>query len=199
MNNQNHTSSSNDINCIPESDCLGRRISIVGTMGSGKTTLSINIARLTVRPHIELDSLYWESDWKPANTSIFRHRVDEALRGPKWIADGNYSESRDIVFERADMVIFLDYPLWIVATRLIMRSFYRSFNRTRLWNSNRETFAMGFAGRNSLLGWMIRTHARNKTIYSNLFKQSAYSHLRVIRFGHPREARTWIKALRCIY
>jgi adenylate kinase family enzyme len=75
----------------------GQRISIVGTTGSGKTTLARSIAQSLQFPHVELDSLHWEPNWTTALLPVFRSRVSEALQGDRWVVDGNYSIVRDIV------------------------------------------------------------------------------------------------------
>src|SRR5579871_6058918 len=87
------------------------RIVVVGSTGSGKTTLARHLACRLHLAHVELDALHWDANWVPAPTPIFRERVDAALSGPAWAVDGNYSKVRDIVWPRADTVIWLDYPL----------------------------------------------------------------------------------------
>jgi hypothetical protein len=47
-----------------------RRITVVGTTGSGKTTLACRLGQR----HMELDALYWEPKWTPAATDRTRRR-----------------------------------------------------------------------------------------------------------------------------
>jgi len=88
-----------------------QRISVVGTSGSGKTTLARQIFQSIDIPHIELDALHHEPNWTEAPIDVFRKRVEQSLSGNSWVVDGNYSKVRDIVWSRADTVIWLDYPL----------------------------------------------------------------------------------------
>jgi GTPase SAR1 family protein len=40
------------------------RIVVVGTSGAGKTTLARRIAAQLQLPHIELDAINWQSEWR---------------------------------------------------------------------------------------------------------------------------------------
>ena len=84
---------------------------MIGVSGSGKTTLARQIARTLALPHVELDALYWEANWQAASRPVFRGRVQEATAGDAWVVDGNYSQSRDIVWSRATHLAGWDYGL----------------------------------------------------------------------------------------
>jgi len=88
----------------------GQRISVVGTSGSGKTTVGRAIADRLGIPFIELDALAWLPGWVNRPLAELRELVDERTRGPMWVVDGNYSKVRDLVWGRADTVVWLDYP-----------------------------------------------------------------------------------------
>ena len=82
-----------------------RRIAVVGTTGSGKTTLDRWLGRALEVTHVELDALNWEPNWKTAPTEVFRRRVADALDGEAWVSDGNYTAVRDIVWDRATTLV----------------------------------------------------------------------------------------------
>jgi len=56
-----------------------RRVVVVGTSGSGKTTIARRLAALLGVRHIELDSLHWERGWVEAHPENLRRRVEVAL------------------------------------------------------------------------------------------------------------------------
>ena len=173
----------------------GQRISIVGTTGSGKTTLARQVAqRLQVR-HIELDALHWEPNWTAASDQVFRDRVTAALSGDRWVVDGNYSKVRDIVWRRADTVVFLDYSFWLVLRRLLQRTFRRALQQEELWNGNRENLRKSFFSQESILLWMLKTHQQKRKKYPVLFQQSEYAHLSIIHLQSPKMADEWLSSL----
>lgn len=171
----------------------GRRIVVVGTTGSGKTTMAARLAAMQGCRHVELDALHWEENWTEAPLDVFRRRVEEALWCDAWVVDGNYSEVRDIVWGRADTVVWLDYALPVILGRLARRTVQRVFTQEELWNGNRERFWAQFLSRESLFLYALQTcHSRRRT-YSNLGQRPEYRHLKMIRLRSPREATEWLK------
>ena len=115
------------------------RIVISGTMGSGKTTLARAVAGLLSAPHVEMDALRHGANWIGTPDEVFRERVSEALSGPTWVVDGNYGVVRDMVWSRAETLVWLDYP-FRTSTRRLWRTLRRCITKEVLWNGNRETF-----------------------------------------------------------
>ena len=172
-----------------------RRAAVVGTSGSGKTTLAGTLAQRLGLTHVELDSLHWGPDWTPAPRELFRERVARALSGEAWTTDGNYSAVRDIVWTRADTVVWLDYSLPVVMGRVTWRTMRRCALRKELWNGNRERFREAFFGRESIIWWALSSYRRRKTQYPVLLGQPEHAHLRVVHLTSPRAAREWPDAL----
>jgi adenylate kinase family enzyme len=175
---------------------IGKRISVVGTTGSGKTTFARELAQRLGVPHVELDALHWEPNWTEAPLEVFRARVDLALRGEAWVIDGNYSKVRDIIWSRADTVVWLDYALPIILWQLLKRTLKRVFIREELWGKNRERFRAQFLSRDSLFLWAISTYRRRRREYPTLFKQPEHVHLAVVHLRSPRAARAWLESVR---
>ncbi|MGN6562889.1 MAG: adenylate kinase [Thermomicrobiales bacterium] len=169
-----------------------RRIVVVGTTSSGKTTLAGRLALLLDYPHIELDALHWEPHWTPAAPERFRERATAATAAAQWVADGNYSVVRDIVWARADTAIWLDYPLAVNFWRLTRRSLVRGTRRVELWNGNRESLREQFLSRDSLFLWAVQSHARKRREYPALLARPEYAHLAVVHLRSPRATRRWL-------
>ena len=172
-----------------------RRIVVVGTTGSGKTTLARQLAQRLAIPHVELDALHWGPGWTPAPPDLFRQRAAQALSGETWVTDGNYHVVRDIVWSRADTVVWLDYALPVILAQLFRRTVRRIVTREVLWNENRERFRDQFLSRDSLFLWVFRTYRRRRIEYPLLLQQPAHAHLAVIRLPSPPATRTWLSHL----
>lgn len=146
----------------------GRRISVVGCSGAGKTTLSRHLAQHLGYRHIELDALYHQPGWQPLATDLFQQSVAVATEGDGWVVEGNYSAVRPQILERADMVIWLDLPRPTVIRQVLWRTLRRLFRRQTLWNGNRERWTNLFSlkAEESILVWSWTRHAKYRQRYA---------------------------------
>ena len=170
------------------------RIAVVGTSGSGKTTLARQLAQRLRIPHIELDAIYWGPDWTPAPPDVFRERATVALNGRTWTVDGNYSAVRDVVWRRADTLVWLDYPLPVVIGRVTSRTIHRAVTGERLWSNNRENLRQALFSRDSMILYALRTYRRRRKQYPLLLGDPQYAHLHVVRLQWPGAAQKWLAA-----
>jgi adenylate kinase family enzyme len=98
----------------------------MGSVGAGKSTLATRLAERESLPVIHLDVLFWRAGWTPAPTDEAREELARAVTGDRWILDGNFlgeDDGWDERFERADTVVFLDFPrrtcFWHVLRRVV--------------------------------------------------------------------------------
>jgi adenylate kinase family enzyme len=180
---------------VATSDGHPRRIAVVGTSGSGKTTLAHQLAQRLGIPHVELDALHWGPNWTPAPRQVFRECTAQALTRDAWTTDGNYSAVRDIVWSRADTVVWLDYALPVILWRVARRTIRRFVMREELWNKNHERFRDAFLSYDSIILWAVRTYRRRRREYPVLFSEPEYAHLSIVQLRSPRAARLWLANL----
>ena len=174
-----------------------KKIVVVGTTSSGKSTLASQLAQKIGGDFIELDALHWEPNWVEAPEEVFRKLVTTATSSQSWVVAGNYSAVRDIVWQHAEVIIWLDYPFHIVFWRLLVRTIRRAVYQEELWNGNREKFwwHLKLWSEESLFHWLFKTYWRRKREYPALFALSENTHLKVIHLKHPKEAESLLNNL----
>jgi adenylate kinase family enzyme len=174
-----------------------KRICVVGTTSSGKTTLARQLAQKIAGDFIELDALHWEPNWIEAPDDVFRERVMAATSSQVWVMAGNYSAVRDIVWQRAEAIIWLDYPFHIVFWRLLTRTIRRVATREKLFAANIENgwTHIKLWSEESLFHWLFKTYWRRKREYPMFFALPENAHLKTIHFKHPKETEYWLNKL----
>ena len=173
------------------------RIVVVGTTSSGKSTLAKHLSARLGLDFIELDALHWEPNWQEAAEEIFRARVVEATQAERWVVAGNYHAVRDVIWPRAEAVIWLDYSLWTIFWQLTRRTFTRWWTRELLWGTNRENLWMHFKlwSDESLYHWLFKTYWRRKRETPMLLAQPENAHLQLFHLHSPKETDYWLDGL----
>jgi adenylate kinase family enzyme len=171
------------------------KVVVLGTTGTGKSTLAAEIAHLIGAEHIELDRLHHGPNWTPRPVEEFTRAVEEYAQRPRWVFDGNYIDqlSRRL-WQRADVVVWLDLPLWVIVPRIVRRTVVRILRRTELWNGNREHWS-ALVGRQSLLVWAVRSHRRHRRELPGRLTELTASGVVVVRVRSAAEARRWLADL----
>ncbi|HAJ37515.1 MAG TPA: adenylate kinase [Chloroflexi bacterium] len=172
-----------------------KRIVVTGAAGSGKSTLAARLAAVLGYPFIEPDALFWGPNWTPAPRDEFRNKIANCIAGDTWTIGGNYSVARDLIWRRADTLIWLDYPLPFVLWRLSKRTLRRIITQEALWGGNVESWRGQFASRDSLFVFAAKTHHRQRREMPILLTQPEYAHLYTHRFRQPDEAEKWLCSL----
>jgi adenylate kinase family enzyme len=171
------------------------RVVVIGTSCSGKTTLARRLAETIGVTHIELDSIYWKPDWCPRPDEEFRALTAEAVLPECWVADGNYSKVRDIVWGKATAVIWLNYPFHTVLWRAFSRTLKRAIRQEELFSGNRETFRRAFLSRDSILWWVLTTFHRRRREFRAIFDGWEFPHLTIIELRKPDEAEELLRLI----
>ena len=173
----------------------GRRILVGGISGVGKTTLARQLAERLGLPYVEMDALYHGPGWQPR--AEFTDDVARFAATPEWVTDSHgYRVVRDLLWSRADTVVWLDYPRRIVMWRVITRTWRRRRRREPLFNGNVEgplwTF---FTDRDHIVRWAWTQHHHRREDMARRRNDPAYRHLTVVHLRHPREAARWLAAV----
>ena len=85
-----------------------RRVLVIGSGGSGKSTFARELGRRTGLPVLHLDAHFWRPGWVRPSPEEWRSTVRSLLAESTWIMDGNYGGTLEERVRRADAVIFRD-------------------------------------------------------------------------------------------
>jgi adenylate kinase family enzyme len=166
-----------------------RRIVVLGVSGAGKSTLARTLAPLVDGVHVELDAIDHGPNWTSPPVEEFRERIVAATDGPAWVTDGNYvNQTAEVLWHRADLIVWLDLPLRVVVPRLVRRSTSRIVRRTELWNGNRERLDM-LLGPESVVAWAIKARRRHRAEYPDRLPRIGVPW---VRLRSPAEVRRWL-------
>ncbi|HTW11777.1 MAG TPA: hypothetical protein VME01_03460 [Solirubrobacteraceae bacterium] len=135
-----------------------RRILVAGTAGSGKSTLARGISRILEDvEYFEIDALYHGPQWIP-NPRFVDH-VDRRTLGAGWVTEWQYHTVRDLLADRADLLVWLDLPRHVVMRSVTARTVRRSLLGVELWNGNREPRLQTILhDPDHIIRWAWRTH-----------------------------------------
>jgi adenylate kinase family enzyme len=150
-------------------------------------------------PHVELDAIFHQANWTQLSPEEFRERMEPVGAEDRWVVDGNYAAVQDMVWARADTVVWLDLPRLLVMRRVIARSIRRLVTRQELWNGNREPLANFFpwtSPERSVIRWAWIMHAPYEQRYESAITDPRHGHLRFVRLRSPRSVEEWLGELR---
>jgi adenylate kinase family enzyme len=89
-----------------------KRIAVIGCGGSGKTTLAHRLANIYNLPVRHLDLYAYGPNWRPVTEEAFHIRHEALIKEDEWIIDGMMHAHLPQRLDRAQMVIYLDFPSW---------------------------------------------------------------------------------------
>jgi len=135
---------------------IPRKIHIIGSVGSGKTTLAKNLSMKLKIPHHELDNVVWKRN-HPSDIKRTDEERDQILstiiQSDAWILEGaHYNEWVFPSFNNADVIIFLDTSyskrIYRIVRRFILQLLrieksnykpsFKIFRNMFIWNDNFE-------------------------------------------------------------
>lgn len=88
-----------------------RKILIIGSPGSGKSTFARKLRDKTGIPLYYLDMIYHNPDRTTVSPEVFLDKLSKILKTDNWIIDGNYQRTLPLRLEECTEVIFFDLPV----------------------------------------------------------------------------------------
>jgi hypothetical protein len=138
-----------------------------------------------------VDALFHGPSWTERPT--FAQDVARVVATDRWVLDSvGYSAVRDLMWARADTLIWLDLPRWQVMLRVLRRSVWRGLRRTELWNGNREGLG-AWKDSGHPVRWAWNEHATRRALIAARVADPRWAHLEVVHLRTAREARRWAR------
>ncbi len=166
---------------------LGKRILILGVSASGKSTFARALANKIHLPLTLMDSIMWKPGWQYVGDEDTVKKLDEISSQAEWIIEGYIStNARAFVLERADTIIYLDYPSHVSSWRYIKRWLkHRKSPRLELEGSP-EKFSFKFLRLVWTKGevWRLKPLLKEESIQS-----------KTLTFHSPKQTDRYLKSL----
>lgn len=166
------------------------KIYIVGSVGSGKTTLARKVSAKLQIPHFETDNFVWTRH----PTGDIRNEIEvrdqllqDAIGKDDWVIEGVHIDWTDVGLHAAEQIVFLDIPKKKRTLRIIRR-----YTRQLLKQENanyKPTFSMFCR----MFKWNKYFEEQMKPEF--LMKFRFYKH-KVQRFETDKEVADWLIQLR---
>jgi len=164
-----------------------QRILVIGSPGAGKSTLAHKLARHTGLPLYHLDKLFWLPGWVERDRDEGRAELAGVLAQQRWIIDGNYGSTLPVRLERADTVVWLDYPTHLCLARVFKRWWqYRGRARPDMTEGCPENLNLEFL--HYVLVFRRAWRGRNANALGRFGGE-------VLRFTGPAAAQAWLDRL----
>ena len=145
-----------------------KRVLVIGSGGSGKSTVAAQLGELLNLEVHHLDKLYWSPGWVKPEPDEWTRIVTELINRDSWIIDGNYSGTLELRLRKADAIVFLDLSRVLCLWRIVKRFFiYRKGNRPDVAEGCREKLDLEF------VSWVWNYHRRSRPKVIRLLREHA--------------------------
>jgi adenylate kinase family enzyme len=166
-----------------------RRISIVGSTGSGKTHLARRLAARLALPLHELDEMRADAAQTANPSAEFIGLVTNIVAGDSWIVDGHYRDVRSMIWHRADTIVWLNYSPFVIASRLLRR-----------FAAKKSGHAIGGAGNGANASWSRRLGRISRTFrerqeYGDLLRSPEYRSATLVELKSDAATEKWLACL----
>lgn len=166
------------------------RVLVTGLPGVGKTSVAMTLAESLGVKHIEVDRLYYGPGY--ATREDFLPSLTEAMAPDSWCLDDfGAPESRDLIWQQADVLVWLDLPWGVAFGRAVRRTWRRLREKTELLPGCRESW-LGWARPYHPVFLAATTHRRARREMEERLRRPEFAHLKVVRLRSRAEVEEFL-------
>jgi hypothetical protein len=119
-----------------------------------------------------------------------REHLHSVLEQDAWVLDGNFDDERALLWTRAHCIIWLDYDLPTILSRVIRRNLGWAISGKVTWSGNRMSFQRALSG----IRHSLRSYPLKRSVYPKYL--AALTGVDVYRFRSSHQTETWLKNLK---
>ncbi len=128
-----------------ESKNIANKILILGISASGKSVFARKLAKKLNLPLTHVDSTMWKPGWNYIGDEETVNHLVQISNESKWIIEGYIEDAaRETVFNRADLIIYLDYSSILSSWRYFKRWWKHRKNARPELEGSPEKFSFKF-------------------------------------------------------
>lgn len=120
------------------------KIAIIGGPGTGKTTLSKKLSNILSISYFSIDNIKFYKNWISKNIKDIDNDINNILNKNEWIIEGNHLRNLKKILSKADLVIFLDFPLHLQLLGIFKRFFFSLNKCIKDMNNCQEKISFSF-------------------------------------------------------
>ena len=165
-----------------------KRILIIGSNGSGKSTFSFALEEILGLPLVHIDQIYWRDAWEVTPQEEFRQLVLQEAQKDCWIIEGNHIRTLCDRLAFADTLFWFEFAPIVCLWGILCREF-------RFRGKARPDMPEGCISRLeiSFLRYAWSFNRKNRVRIQEAL--SAAPHVKVIRFTCRRQVEQYIQRL----
>ena len=171
------------------------RIVVIGSSCSGKSTLAKRLSQHFGVDYVQLDAIHWLPNWVERDPATFLELLTKAIDRKSWVVDGNYRKIRHVLWERAQIIVWLNYSFRVVLWRALKRTLRRAYTKEELYSGNRESFRQSFFSKDSILLYILLNFHQKREQYRQEFKDNHFPHVHLIELRRPSEAKSVVERI----
>ncbi len=163
------------------------RIAIIGSPGSGKSTLGTKLAKVLGRQVVHLDTIMWQADWQLPSDEDRLHIHQQTISPDSWIIEGSWFGLIADRVDRATLVVWLDYSTMVCVKSVLSRSLSNRGKQAHYMAEGCiEKFDMSF----------VRYTARYRaTKRGDLVNILSLSSDKVMQFTNRKQCQQWLDSI----
>ena len=161
------------------------RISIVGGSGSGKSTLCNILSKVLELPAIHLDAINFNENWVEIDKTKRDKIISNISNEDKWIIDGNYNKTLKERFDKADLIIWLDYSTFMHLKGVLKRYFKARNSEKPEIPGCREKLDLKF------IKYVVTYNKKKRPVIAQYLKD--ISKEKVLIFKKQKDLNIWLK------